>query len=75
MAEVVYSAFRHIVYAPGPDGFTASIFPGLVDLLADLRSQSKNEAANTWEKIKQHLATVTFAIDTAASVLEPANEI
>ena len=64
----LYLSFhRHVLFAPSSKNVYASDkFAGLVDAMFDI---DNNPDVNKWETVKQQLAAVIFAIQSAASTL------
>ena len=57
----------HVLFAPSSKNIYASDkFSGLADTLFNIDT---NPDVNKWENVKQQLAAVTFAVQSAASVL------
>jgi len=44
-------------------------FPGLVDLMWNIRDATGDEKIQRWNQVKQHLATIIYTIHSASSVL------
>ena len=64
---------RHVIYAPSAqDSYSGINFPGLTDLLFQIEGAA--DAADRWEKVRQHLAVLQFVVDSAASTLKPVSE-
>ncbi|XP_046570395.1 putative N-acetylated-alpha-linked acidic dipeptidase [Haliotis rubra] len=60
------SYYRHILFAPSSHNqYAAASFPGLVDLLFDIKDSDTSQ----WEKVKQHFSVILFTIQSATSTL------
>ncbi|XP_072024017.1 putative N-acetylated-alpha-linked acidic dipeptidase [Amphiura filiformis] len=58
---------RHVLFAPSSkNAYASDKFAGIADAMFDI---DNNLDANKWETVKQQLAAVTFAIQSAASTL------
>ena len=64
--------FRNLLFAPSSfDSYAGDTFPGLTDLMYGIERLGDVEAAAQWEKVKQHLATVIFCVNSATFGLKP----
>ena len=62
-----FVSFRNILFAPSSKNkYSSAKFSGIVDTMFDI---DNNPDVNKWEHVKQQLAAVTFAIQSAASTL------
>ncbi|XP_071103216.1 N-acetylated-alpha-linked acidic dipeptidase 2-like [Haliotis cracherodii] len=60
------SNYRHILFAPSSkDSYSGASFPGLIDLLFDIKDSDTNQ----WENVKQHFSVIFFTIQSATSTL------
>lgn len=67
MIHVFYS---HVVFSPSvSETHISDMFSGFVDLLTRIGNQSEILDPSTWNKIKQHIAAVSFLIGEAARSL------
>lgn len=63
---------KHVLFAPSSfDSYAGDTFPGLVDLMFGIEKLEGEAKVEQWEKVKQHLATIIFCIDSATSGLKP----
>ena len=53
------------------DSYAGATFPGLVDLMFGIEKLEGEEKVEQWEKVKKHLATIIFCIDSAIFGLKP----
>uniref|UniRef100_S4RA49 N-acetylated alpha-linked acidic dipeptidase like 1 n=1 Tax=Petromyzon marinus TaxID=7757 RepID=S4RA49_PETMA len=57
--------YRHVVWTPRSSAVEA--FPGVVDAVGDILAGS-----GSWDRVRQHLAAATYAVQSAASTLRSA---
>jgi len=63
---------KHVLFAPSQfNSYAGTTFPGLVDLMWEIEERVDEDKTKQWERVKQHLATVTYAIDSASNVITP----
>lgn len=63
---------KHLLFASSTfDSYAGATFPGLVDLMYGIEDLEGDAKIEQWEKVKKHLATIIFCIDSATFGLKP----
>jgi hypothetical protein len=66
---------KHVLYAPSSfDSYAGTTFPGLVDLMWHIDRLTGQESTDQWNRVRRHLATIIYTIESATSVLRPVTD-
>ncbi len=69
-------ADRHAIFAPSKyNKYGSSSFPGIADLTHEIEKLGDEERAERWERVRRHLSDLMIIVRSAASFLQPVDEI